>query len=85
LFNTSTCNIFFFLILDIPVGMYVQKYILLFLVVQSQPTHTHLQYVIMLPVSAQRAIIRPMTQNHENQTLYILIRGKLPFFAIIYI
>jgi hypothetical protein len=29
-----------FFILDIPVGMYMQKYILLFSVVQSKPTHT---------------------------------------------
>jgi hypothetical protein len=29
-----------FLILDISVGMYMQKYILLLSIVQSQPTHT---------------------------------------------
>jgi hypothetical protein len=46
---------------------------------QSKPTHTHLQHVIRLPVTAQ-AIVRPMTENHENQTPYVLIRGKtLPF------
>jgi hypothetical protein len=49
----------------------------------SHNQHTHLQYVIRLPVSAQRAIIRPMPENHENQTPYILIRGKTPpFFTI---
>jgi hypothetical protein len=32
-------NLFFFLILDIPFRMYVQKYILVLSVVQSQPTH----------------------------------------------
>ena len=30
----------FFLILDIPVGMYIQKYISLLSIAQSQPTHT---------------------------------------------
>jgi hypothetical protein len=33
-------NILTILISDIPVGMYMQKYILLFSVVQSKPTHT---------------------------------------------
>jgi hypothetical protein len=36
--------------------------------------------VIRLSVSAQRAIIRPVTENHENQTVYILLRGKTPSF-----
>jgi hypothetical protein len=41
------------LILDIPAGMYMQRYILRLLTVRSQPTRTaHLQYVIRQPVSA---------------------------------
>jgi hypothetical protein len=43
----------------------MQKYILLFSVVQSKPKHTGLQHVIRLPISAQRAIISPDTENHE--------------------
>ena len=45
--------------------MYMQKYILLFSVVQSEQKHTRLQHVIRLPISAQRAIIRPDTENYE--------------------
>jgi hypothetical protein len=60
------------LISDVAVGTYMQKYILLLSVVQSQPTHTHLQHVNTLPVSAKRAIIRPVIENCESQTVYIL-------------
>jgi hypothetical protein len=38
--------------------------------------------VIRLPVSTQTAIITPTTENYENKTPYILIRGKPTFFTI---
>jgi hypothetical protein len=38
----------------------------------SHNQHIHLKYgVIRLPVSAKRAIIRPMTENYENQTPFM--------------
>jgi hypothetical protein len=40
---------FLILILDIPVGMYMQKYVLLFSVVQSK-TNTHLRHVLQVCV-----------------------------------
>ena len=46
---------FIILILGIAVGMYMQKYILLLSIAQSQPAHTHLQHVIRLTVSASRS------------------------------
>jgi hypothetical protein len=52
------------------------KSIFYFFQLYGQNQNIHLRHMIRLPVSAQRAIIRPMTENHENQTLYILIRGK---------
>ena len=47
---------FIILILDIAVGMYMQKYILLLSIAQSQPAHTHLQHVIRLTVSASKEL-----------------------------
>jgi hypothetical protein len=81
-YNESRIFIYFFfiLILDIPVGMYMQKYILLFSVVQSQPTHT-LATCDQVPVSAQRAIIRPMTENYENQNSYLEEFISTPTYA----
>jgi hypothetical protein len=46
---------------------FIQKYILLLLTAQSQPTRT-------LAI-CQEAIITPMTENYENQTPYILEGG----------
>jgi hypothetical protein len=60
------------LILYIPVGMYMQKYISLLSAVQSQPTHIHLQHVIRLPVSAQKSHHEAYDRNYEKQTPCIL-------------
>jgi hypothetical protein len=46
----------------------------------SHNQHIHLRHIIRLPVSAQRAIIRPMTENYENQTPYIWQEG-ITFYA----
>jgi hypothetical protein len=65
----KTDRILIVLLLDIPVGMYMQKYI--FTLINSTP------------VSVQRTIIKPMAEKYENLTPYILVRGKTPpFFKI---
>jgi hypothetical protein len=64
------------LVLILRICWYVRAKAYFTIVNSTAKTNTRLQHVIRLLVSAQRAIIRPMTANHENQTPYILIRGK---------
>jgi hypothetical protein len=61
-----------FLILDISVGMYMQKYISLLSIAQLQP-HTHLQHVIRLSVSASRSHHQAYDRNYEQQNAWILL------------
>jgi hypothetical protein len=74
-----------FLILDIPVGMYMQKYILRLSVVQSQPTHTlatRNQATGISSKSHHQAYGRKLCKSNSIH----LIRGKTPpFYTITYI
>ena len=72
------------LVLILRIRWYVRAKAYFTIVSSTAKTNTRLQHMIRLLVSAQRAIIRPMTANHENQTPYILIRGKtLPFLRFL--
>jgi hypothetical protein len=65
--------------------MYMQKYILLLSIVQySHNQHVHLQYIIRLPVSVQRTVIRPMTENYEKLHTFGKRKNSRCFYNSIY-
>jgi hypothetical protein len=65
----NNCTI---LVLDVPIGMYMQKYISLLSIIQSQPIYTPSTRNQATGFSFKEPFIRPMTENYEKQTPYIV-------------